>query len=125
MAHGLRLWGNKKLSPSVTIHAGQNDELKLTADGTPYVVFITPGVYEVRHEFFDGPALLNELNQALSGVGAPVTAALGGIHDDKPRTVLVFEHQDTDSAATLAIDETCSCYKTLIETIHGTEKAVQ
>ncbi|QNR70349.1 hypothetical protein IAQ67_28755 (plasmid) [Paenibacillus peoriae] len=125
MAQGLRIWGNKKLNPSITITSGYNDELRLTADGVEYVASIAPGEYEVRHEFFDAPDLLAVLNQALKNAKAPITARLGGIHDDTPRTVIVFEHQGADPAAVLEIDIRSTCYSTLIESIYGTEDAVQ
>lgn len=111
-----RIWGDRKLSPTVTIESGVSDTLTLEANGVPYTITLMPGAYEVSHELFTGELLLAEINFKLSSQNAPVTAKLGGIHWDNPKTVLVLE-----SEVEVTIDETSNAYPVLIGSIFQVE----
>ncbi|AMM45087.1 hypothetical protein SP15_279 [Bacillus phage SP-15] len=88
---GVRAWCDFSLPQEFVVEAGVNDLLVLTVDGTDYNLELDPGTYITSHDRFTS-TLINQINQQIAMTGAPVEAKVGGIHDDEPRTVLVFEH---------------------------------
>lgn len=112
----MRVWGNRHLDPNVVITAGVNDTLELLVDGMFKSVTLAEGMYLTSHSLFTS-TLPDELNvRMIVGIIA-VTAKIGGIHDDKPRTVLVLEH---NSGGTVEITGG-TAYSTLIGSIFMTE----
>ena len=89
--HGLFVWGNSNISPSVTVTEGENDTIDMTVDGIDYSITIPAGEYITNHNLFTSE-LADTVNSLLKDDNIPVKSRPGGIHDDEPRTVLVFEH---------------------------------
>ena len=121
MAQGARKWCNMNLAPLKKIITGTNDELKITADGSIYTITLDSGDYSTSHEHFT-TELVDQINSKLITENCPVRVKLGGIHDDSPRTVLVFEHTESNRLSTIdTISGSVS--DTIIGSIYSTESA--
>ncbi len=114
----MRVWANKALNPDVLITVGVNDTLELLVDGLPKLITLAEGRYGTSHPHFtsDLPA---EVNDKLIAGAVDVTARIGGIHDDRPRTVLVFEHNSNGTVEVTG----GSAFDTIIGSIFMTEGA--
>jgi hypothetical protein len=102
--HGFQFWSNKSLPSNLMTELDVNDELTLTINSVPHTVKIPEGKYETRYNHFSSD-LIDAINELLEADGVPVRARLGGIHDDNPRVVLIFETTDlTDSGESVVIN---------------------
>lgn len=88
---GVRAWCNFSLPQTLVIEKDKNDLLVVTVDDTDYELTLDAGTYNTSHDRFSS-TIISQINDQIKKTQAPVVAKLGGIHDDTPRTVLVFEH---------------------------------
>jgi hypothetical protein len=100
--HGFRFWSDKPIPHSFETELDVNDELTITIDGIVHSIKIPAGKYETNHNHFSS-TLITEINNLLSNGGVPAIARLGGIHDDNPRTVIIFEHTDLTTSGSSAV----------------------
>jgi hypothetical protein len=87
---GFRFWSNVSLPHQFQTEIDTNDELVLEVNGITHTIKIPEGKYETHYSMFTS-TLTDTINQLLIDNDIPVRAKLGGIHDDNPRAVLVFE----------------------------------
>lgn len=99
---GIRVWGNTQLAPERVVTAGTNDSLVINVNGVDYTITLDAGTYKSSHEHVTS-LFVKHVNDKLVAAGCPVVAKAGGIHDDSPRTVLIFESADMTEATTLDI----------------------
>jgi hypothetical protein len=102
---GLRVWGNIQLAPSKIIDVGANDTIILTLNSVDYTITLDAGEYETSHERFNSK-FIDHVNAKLQAASCPVTAKVAGIHDDTPRTVILFEVAEISETSTLGVGGT-------------------
>lgn len=100
---GFRIWGNSHLAPQREVESGVNDIIVVSVNGTDYTIVLDAGSYASSHEQVTS-SFVQHVNDKLIQVGCPVTAKVGGIHDDQPRTVLLFETTETSERVTMEIE---------------------
>jgi hypothetical protein len=91
--HGYRLWSNQSLPDRLVVETDVNDQLVITVDDVDYTVTLPEGNYDTSYNGFFSK-LITSINNQLDEMDAPVRVRLGGIHDDEPRVVIVFETTD-------------------------------
>jgi hypothetical protein len=88
--NGFRFWSNTSLPDEFQTEIDLNDELTIIVNDVPYSIKIPEGNYKTYYSMFES-TLVDKINELLEQQDVPVRAKLGGIHDDNPRAVLVFE----------------------------------
>lgn len=98
---GYRIYCDKKLEYETVL---DNDTLEINIDGKYYTINLIPGVYFTHHAQFESD-LPKMISQILKDHNIPVICKLGGIYDyANNRTVLVFEHKDTQNAHMIRVE---------------------
>ncbi|MEK3702682.1 hypothetical protein MKY87_01040 [Paenibacillus sp. FSL R7-0198] len=100
---GIRIWGNSHLAPQREVESGVNDIIVINVNGTDYTIVLDAGEYTSSHEHVTS-SFVQHVNDKLIEVGCPVIAKVGGIHDDHPRTVLLFETSELSERVTMSIE---------------------
>ncbi|MFF2017198.1 hypothetical protein [Paenibacillus sp. NPDC058177] len=102
---GIRVWGNTQLAPERIVEAGTNDELIISVNGTDFPITLDAGTYSTSHTHVTS-LFVAHVNDKLVEADCPVKAKVGGIHDDVPRTVLIFEALNINEGVTMEISGT-------------------
>ncbi len=100
---GIKVWGNTQLAPQRLVVKDINDTFVINVNDTEFSITLDAGSYPTSHEHFTSN-FVQHVNDKLLEANCPVTAKAGGIHDDDPRTVLIFEANDISEEATMGVE---------------------